>query len=67
MRYALFARLFGLGVAVGLGLFIATLGDPFAFVEADLAGVVLRSLASALHEIRLVVIDLVSAFVRIYL
>ena len=67
MRYALFARLLGLGFALGVGVRIATLDDPFEFFQADLADTLLRCVASALHNLRLVVIDLVSAFIRMYL
>jgi hypothetical protein len=66
MRYIL-ACLLGLGLAVGLGLLVAPLGDPFELFDADVGGAFLRSAASALHDIRVVVIDLINAFVRIYL
>jgi len=68
MRSAFLACLLGLGLAGGLlGLLVAALGEPADPAQADLAGVLLRSAASALYDLRLVVIDLLNAFVRVYL
>ena len=66
MRYAFFACVFGLALAVGFGLLVI-LGDPFEPVKADLGGLVFRTWTSALHSLRPLVIDLVHQFVRVYL
>lgn len=67
MRYARLVCLLGLVLAVGLGLLVATLPDPLEPVQADLAGALLRSVVSVVHNLRPFVVDLINAFVRAYL
>jgi hypothetical protein len=44
-----------------------TLGDPFESMQVDLGGVLSRTWASTLHDLRPLVIDLVQQFVHVYL